>query len=85
MCKDKTRDERLQMLAEKAHLNAIKSYAELGNAELVLKEAEALFFERSYAGFVDNGRTKQIDNLFEMCYKLTDRITKIEEQLAEMK
>lgn len=85
MCKDKKRDERFRKTLEQLHLDAIKSYAELGNVEMVLEETEALLFDRSYAGFVDRGRTKQIDNLFEMCYKLTHRITKIEKQLAEMK
>ena len=85
MCKDKTDDERLQEIVERNRLKAIQAYAEIGDVESVLKEVQTLFYGRSYARFVDRYMEKQINDLFDMCYRLNEKMEMLEKQLAEMK
>lgn len=85
MCDYKTVDEKITEIVEKNRLNVIKGYAEIGDVEGVLKEAEALAYGRSYAHYIDNELRKKIDHLYEWGYKLESKIAEIEKQLSEQK
>ena len=85
MCDYKTVDEKITEIVEKNRLNVIKGYAEIGDVEGVLKEAEALAYGRSYAHYIDNELRKKIDYLYELGYELESKIGVIEKQLSEQK
>lgn len=85
MCDYKTVDEKIAEIVEKNRLNVIKGYAEIGDVEGVLKEAEALAYDRSYAHYIDNELRKKIDYLYKWGHKLESEIAEIEKQLSEKK
>ena len=81
MRNDLTDKEMIKALSEKMHLQAIKAFAEMEDVEHVLKEAEALFYERSYACYCNDEDRKNINYLYEMCYELNGRMTELEKKL----
>lgn len=83
MCDGKTPYDKIVEITEKMQLEAIKTWAELGNVELVLKEAESLLYNRSYACYCDNELKKKIDYLYEWGYQLESKIADLEKQLSE--
>ena len=83
MCDYKTLDEKIAEIVEKNRLNVIKGYAEIGDVEGVLKEAEALAYDRSYAHYIDNELRKKIDYLYEWGHELESKIAEIKKQLSE--
>lgn len=83
MCDYRIVDEKIIEIVEKNRLNVIKGYAEMGDVEGVLKEAEALAYDRSYAHYIDNELRKKIDYLYEWGYKLESKIAEIKKQLSE--
>jgi len=85
MCDYKTVDEKIAEIVEKNRLNVIKGYAEIVDVEGVLKEAEALAYDRSYAHYIDNELRKKIDYLYEWGHELESKIAEIEKQLSEKK
>lgn len=85
MCDYKIVDEKIIEIVEKNRLNVIKGYAEMGDVEGVLKEAEALAYGRSYAHYIDNELRKKIDYLYEWGYEIEGWIAEIKKQLSEQK
>lgn len=68
-------------ITNKNRLEVIKTFAELGNIELVLREAEALAYGRSYAHICDNELKKEIDSLYKMVYELEEKVANLTKQL----
>lgn len=83
MCDYKTLDEKIAEIVEKNRLNVIKGYAEIGDVEGVLKEVEALAYDRSYAHYIDNELRKKINYLYKWGHKLENEIAEIKKQLSE--
>ena len=83
MCDYKTIDEKITELAEINSLNVIKGYAEMGDVDSILKEAEVLAYRRSYAHFIERELRKKIEYLYQCGFDLEKRVAELENKLDD--